>query len=192
MAGEGFDLMETMGIPLRTGPTVARLTPFGVFPARTGEIAICAPTDTFANGLFHAMGQPELANDPRFATRDARVEHAVAVDARISEWTRERDIPQLIEELQAHGVPSAAVRGPREAVRDPRVLARHECVPLEHPVHGATAEVYGMGVPIRFSAARAEFDQPPPAPGQHNREVYGDLLGYSDRQIAELSTLGVI
>jgi CoA:oxalate CoA-transferase len=192
MAGEGFDLMETMGIPLRTGPTVARLTPFGVFPARSGEIAICAPTDTFANGLFRAMGRAELANDPRFATRDARVKHATALDALISEWTRERDIPQLIEELSAHGVPSAEVRGPREAVRDPRVLARRECVPLEHPVHGATAEVYGMGVPIRFSAAHAEFDQPPPAPGQHNREVYGDLLGYSDSQISELSALGVI
>lgn len=192
MAGEGFDLMETMGIPLRTGPTVARLTPFGVFPARSGEVAICAPTDTFAAGLFRAMGQAELASDPRFATRDARVEHAAALDARVAEWTREHDIQPLIELLQAQGVPAAEVRGPREAVRDPRVLARHECVPLEHPVHGATAEVYGMGVPIRFSAAYAEFDRPPPAPGEHNREVYADLLGYSDSQIAELRGLGVI
>jgi CoA:oxalate CoA-transferase len=192
MAGEGFDLMETMGIPLRTGPTVARLTPFGVFPARTGQLAICAPTDTFANGLFRAMGQEELVHDPRFATRDKRVENAVELDARIGEWTRDREIEDLITQLQAHGVPAAEVRGPSEAVRDPRVLARKECVLLEHPTYGATAEVYGMGVPIRFSAAHAEFDRPPPAPGEHNQQVYGDLLGYSASQIDELRALGVI
>jgi crotonobetainyl-CoA:carnitine CoA-transferase CaiB-like acyl-CoA transferase len=192
IAGEGFDLTESMGIPLRTGPTVTRLTPFGVFPAATGHIAICAPTDAFANGLFRAMSQPELANDPRFGTRDKRVEHAAALDARIVEWTREQTIEALTEQLQAHGVPAAEVRGPSEAVRDPRVLARKECVLLEHPIHGATAEVYGSGVPIKFSAARAEFDRPPPAPGEHNQEVYGELLGYSATQIEELRALGVI
>jgi crotonobetainyl-CoA:carnitine CoA-transferase CaiB-like acyl-CoA transferase len=192
MAGEGFDLMESMGIPLRTGSTVARLTPFGVFPARSGHIAICAPTDAFATGLFRAMGHPELATDPRFATRDTRVEHAAALDRRIGEWTRQRLIEDLVAQLQTHGVPAAEVRGPSEAVRDPRVLARNECVLLEHPVHGKTAEVYGMGVPIRFSAARAEFDRPAPAPGEHNQQVYGDLLGYSTSQIEELRALGVI
>jgi crotonobetainyl-CoA:carnitine CoA-transferase CaiB-like acyl-CoA transferase len=192
MAGEGFDLMQAMGIPLRTGPTVARLTPFGVYPAQHGQLAICAPTDAFTAGLFRAMGQAELANDPRFATRDARVANAAALDALIADWTRTRDLAALIERLQAHGVPAAEVREPRDAVRDPRVLARKECVPLEHPSHGATAEVYGMGVPIRFSAARAEFDRPPPAPGEHNQQVYGDWLGYSASRIEELRRSGVI
>lgn len=192
MAGEGFDLMQAMGIPLRTGPTVARLTPFGVFPARDGQLAICAPTDAFSRGLFRAMGRAELSLDPRFATRDARVEHAVVLDAMISDWTRTHDVQALIDHLQAEGVPAAEVRGPHEAVRDPRVLARKECVPLEHPSHGATAEVYGMGVPIRFSAAHAEFDRPAPAPGEHNQQVYGDWLGYTPSQLEELRALGVI
>jgi CoA:oxalate CoA-transferase len=192
IAGEGFDLMQAMGIPLRTGPTVARLTPFGVFPSRSGQLAICAPTDAFTSGLFRAMGQAELANDPRFATRDARVENATVLDAMISDWTRTRSSEELIEQLQGQGVPAAEVRGPSEAVRDPRVLARKECVPLEHPVHGATAEVYGMGLPIRFSAAHAEFDRPPPAPGEHNQQVYGDWLGYSASRIEELRASGVI
>ncbi|HKP57375.1 MAG TPA: CoA transferase [Polyangiales bacterium] len=192
IAGEGFDLMQAMGIPLRTGPTVARLTPFGVFPARSGQLAICAPTDAFASGLFRAMGKADLAIDPRFATRDARVENSAALDALISDWTRTQSQDALIEQLQAHGVPAAPVRGPSDAVRDPRVLSRKECVPLEHPIHGATAEVYGMGVPIHFSGARAEFDRPPPAPGEHNQQVYGEWLGYSASRIEELRGLGVI
>lgn len=192
MAGEGFDLLESLGVPLRTGPTVARLAPFGVYPAQAGHVAICAPTDAFASGLFRALGEPELASDPRFSTRDARVAHGAELDARIEAWTQARSVQGVVAELLAQGVPAAEVRSPRAAVRDPRVLAREECVPLEHPVHGATAEVYGMGVPIAFSAAHAGFDRPPPEVGEHNRLVYGDLLGYSEQRLRELEALGVI
>ncbi|HKU42923.1 MAG TPA: CoA transferase [Polyangiales bacterium] len=192
MAGEGFDLLETLGVQLRTGPTVARLAPFGIYATRSGHCAICAPTDAFAAGLFRAMGRPELATDARFATRDARVTNGAELDALIEAWTRTRDNDALVAELLAHGVPSAEVRTPREAVRDARVLAREECVPLQHPVHGATAEVYGMGLPIKFSEAHAGFDRPAPELGEHNQLVYGEWLGYSAERLRELAELGVI
>jgi crotonobetainyl-CoA:carnitine CoA-transferase CaiB-like acyl-CoA transferase len=86
------------------------------------------------------------------------------------------------------------VRSPREAVRDPRVLARGEAVPLTHPLYGApaNAEVYGMGVPIKFSEAHASFDRPAPRVGEHNQAVYGDWLGYSAEQLRELEALGIV
>lgn len=192
IAGEGFDLLESLGIQLRTGPTVARLAPFGVYASSDGHVAICAPTDAFAAGLFRAMGQPELARAPQFATRDARVANGPELDARIEAWTKARASDALVAELLAHGVPAAPVRSPREAVRDPRVLARKECVPLVHPVHGATAEVYGMGLPIQFSHAHAGFDRPAPGVGEHNQRVYAELLGYSPERLRELAELGVI
>jgi CoA:oxalate CoA-transferase len=194
MAGEGFDLLETLGVPLRTGPTVARLAPFGVFPSATGHIAICAPTDAFANALFRAMGEPQLASDPRFVTRDARVANRLELDARIEQWCSARDSEAAVEALLAQGVPAGVVRSPREAVRDPRVLAREEAVPLTHPVYGApaNAEVYGMGVPIKFSEAHAGFDRPAPRVGEHNEAVYGELLGYSPERLRELEKMGVI
>lgn len=192
IAGEGFDLLETLGVPLRTGPTVARLTPFGVYPSADGHIAICAPTDAFATALFHALGEPELASEPRFATRDARVEHRAELDAHIAAWTTARSSEAAVAALLAKGVPAAEVRSPREAVRDPRVIARQECVPLSHPKHGATAEVYGMGLPIKFSEAHAGFDRPAPQLGQHNQAIYGDWLGYPPERLRELQELGVI
>ncbi|HET8938258.1 MAG TPA: CoA transferase [Polyangiales bacterium] len=192
MAGEGFDLLETLGVPLRTGPTVARLTPFGVYPAANGHIAICAPTDAFALSLFRAMGEPQLAEDPRFSTRDARVANRGELDARIEAWARARTVDDAVEALLAQGAPAAAVRSPREAVRDERVLARKECVPLTHPEHGATAEVFGMGLPIKFSEAHVGFDRPAPGFGQHNQTIYRDLLGYSPERMRELEELGVI
>jgi crotonobetainyl-CoA:carnitine CoA-transferase CaiB-like acyl-CoA transferase len=77
-------------------------------------------------------------------------------------------------------------------VRDERVLARKECVPLTHPEHGASAEVYGMGMPIKFSEAHAAFDKPAPRFAQHNQTIYGELLGYSEAHMRELEGLGVI
>jgi crotonobetainyl-CoA:carnitine CoA-transferase CaiB-like acyl-CoA transferase len=192
MAGEAFDTLEQLGLPLRTGQTVPRLAPFGVYPALDGHVSICAPTDAFVLGLFRAMDRPELAEDARFATRDSRVQHSGELDALIRAWSGGLPARDLLAKLAAASVPSAPVRTPHAAVRDPSVRARGECVPLAHPRYGATADVMGMGMPIQFSAAQAGFDQAPPALGEHNSLVYGELLGYSEPKLALLRELGVI
>jgi CoA:oxalate CoA-transferase len=192
MAGEAFDVLEGLGVPLRTGQTVPRLAPFGIYATRDDYISISAPTDRCTSLLFDVMGNAELARDARFATRDARVKHCTDLDAVIEAWTRARTSDAALAALNAGGVPAEAVRTPREAVRDPRVQARRECVPLEHPRFGATTDVYGTGIPIRFSHADAGFERSLPAIGEHNRAVYGDLLGYSDSQLEDLQRLRVI
>jgi CoA:oxalate CoA-transferase len=192
VAGEGFDVLESLGIPLRTGQTVPRLAPFGIYPTRDGHISISAPTDRMTQLLFVAMQRPELGRDPRFASRDARVRHASELDQLIQSWTTTLGSTELLGRLNTQGVPAEPVRLPYDAVRDPRVTARGECVPLQHPTHGVTADVRGMGMPIHFSSASAGFDRPPPALGQHNQLVYGDMLGYSAEQLEELRRLQVI
>jgi CoA:oxalate CoA-transferase len=71
-------------------------------------------------------------------------------------------------------------------------VSRGETVPLVHPKYGAVEDVFGMGLPIKFSRAQAGFDQPPPGLGEHNRAVYCDLLGYSEERLDELKALRVI
>jgi len=53
-------------------------------------------------------------------------------------------------------------------------------------------DVYGMGMPIKFSRAQAGFDAPPPELGEHNQAVYCGLLGYSEQRLEELRTQQVI
>jgi CoA:oxalate CoA-transferase len=65
-------------------------------------------------------------------------------------------------------------------------------VPLEHPVHGRVADIYGTGLPVTFSQASSGFDRPAPTLGQHNQDVYSGLLGYSSERIEELRADGVI
>lgn len=192
VAAEPFDLLEACGVPQRTGRMVPRLTPFGIYAAADGYLAICAPTDQFARGVFRAIGSPELEHDPRFATRDARVANMEALNAHIERFTRTRPAAELATLFERHGVPAAAVRAPAEAVRDPRVLARGETVRLDHPEYGRVADLIGPGVPIRFSGAAPAAARPAPALGQDNALVYGEWLGYGADRIERLRAAGNI
>src|SRR4029079_2052778 len=161
-AAEPFDLLEACGLPQRTGRMVPRLTPFGVYQSADGYISICAPMEQFARGVFAAIGRSDLQNDALFATRDARVTNMDIVNGVIEDFTRSqptsalrnlfeararRQPPSaLVALFERHGVPAAAVRAPADAVRDSRVLARGETVPLEHPAFGRVADVIGPGV----------------------------------------------
>jgi CoA:oxalate CoA-transferase len=189
---EPFDLLERCGIPQRTGQTLPRLAPFGVYPTKDGFIAICAPTEAMARAFFEATGHPELADDEIFATRNARVKNFQELNAFIEQFTRSLTSSEALARLEHAGAPAAEVRNPYAATRDPRVVRRGETVPLLHPKYGAVEDVYGMGMPFTFSGSNIGFDQPPPAPGEHNDMVYGRILGYSSEKIAELKDQRVI
>jgi CoA:oxalate CoA-transferase len=192
MACEPFDAFDAVGLPQRTGSMVPRLAPFGIFPAADGHIALCAPTDAFARGVFQAMGRDDLVDDERFRTRDQRVNRAGEVHEMISSWSKGLSVAEAIGALSERGVPAAEVRDPSKAVRDPLVRAREEVVPIEHPVYGAVADLSATGVPIRFSGAQVGLHTPPPALGEHNGHIYRDMLGYSDEQLAVLAEQSVI
>jgi crotonobetainyl-CoA:carnitine CoA-transferase CaiB-like acyl-CoA transferase len=192
VAAEPFDLLEACGVPQRTGRMVPRLTPFGIFESADGHLAICAPTDQFARGIFAAIGRPELERDPLFATRDARVANKEAVNRCIEDFTRARPTAELVPLFEQHGVPAAPVRSPADAVRDPRVLTRGETVRLEHPTLGRVADLIGPGVPIRFAGSAPPESRPAPAVGQDNALVYGRWLGYSADTLERLRAAGNI
>jgi CoA:oxalate CoA-transferase len=192
VAAEPFDLLEACGLAQRTGRMVPRLTPFGIYESADGHVAICAPTEQFARGVFEAIGRPEFENDPRYRTREARVAHVDDLNAHIESFTRTQPTEVLLPLLERHGVPAAPVRSPAAAVRDPLVLARGETVALQHPLFGRVADVIGMGVPITFSDSRAADLRPAPSPGQDNGLVYGEWLGYGDDGVARLRAGGLI
>jgi crotonobetainyl-CoA:carnitine CoA-transferase CaiB-like acyl-CoA transferase len=192
VAAEPFDILERCGVPQRTGQTVPRLAPFGVYPTSDGYIAICAPTEIFARSLFSVMGRPELEDDPRFTTRDLRVVHVQELDAMVEQFTRSLSTAEAVARFEQAGVPAAEVRDPNAAVRDPRLLARGETVPVLHPQYGTVDDVIGIGMPIRFSAAATGFDRPAPGLGEHNQLVYGEILGYPAAKIQDLEARHVI
>ena len=192
VAEEHFDVLGQAGATSRTGNSFDRLAPFGVFQCRNGYVAIVAFRPEWMKGLLEAMGRPDLLNDPRFSSRGPRTTHAAALNALIEAWTRPRTTEDVVSELfERRAVPVARVRTPLEVLHDPRSAARGAVVKLENPVLGGL-QAYGMGNPIQFSKAYAQFDQPAQALGAATDEVLTDLLHLSERELAELRDAGVI
>ena len=192
VASEPFELLQRSGQETRTGNVLPRLGAFGVFATSDGHVAICAPTDAFVEGMFRAMARPELAGDPRFATRDARVAHSAALHELMQAWAARLTSDTVLALLADHGVPAGPVRTPHEAVSDPRLLARGEIEAARHPIHGVNHDALIGGLPIVMSGSSVGFDRPAPMVGQHNQHVYRDLLGYSEADLERLRRERVI
>lgn len=193
VAIENWSALAAAGMPSRTGLTVQRLSPFGVFECADGYVAIVATHEKLARGLFRAMGRPELIEDPRFSGRDVRVANAVSLESEITAWSKQHSVDHVVSALQAEDVPVAPVRHPEEALVDQRVVERNETMPVAHPAYESKVDLRSAGVPILFSAARTGFDPVMPVQiGEHNAQVLRGVLGYDDAKIAALEREGAI
>ena len=192
LANDHFDELAHFGLPTRTGPTVPRLSPLGVYPSSDGFVALCTVSDSRFQALVRAMGQPQLATDPRFATRPSRMRNYKIIDALVGDWTRTMSADAATAILDAADVPAGPVRSTQQALRDPRGRARGDVVALKHPVYGATHEVYGPGIPIKFGDRSFPSEAVMPEYGEHNHAVFSELLGYTPERLAELKAVGAI
>jgi crotonobetainyl-CoA:carnitine CoA-transferase CaiB-like acyl-CoA transferase len=192
VAEEHFDIFHAHGYPKRSGNFQDRLVPFGVYRTKDGHVALVAFQPAWFQSLTEAMGQPELASDPRYATRGPRMTHAAGLNTLIEAWTQQHTSAEVIHELQEkRGVPAAKVRSPQEVLHDPALLERGAVVKLEHPAL-ADVDAMGMGLPIKLSRTPVQFDQPAQELGAANNEIYRKLLKLSESELSQLRTNGVI
>ena len=181
------------GEPERRGNGHQGTVPFNVYRAQDGWITVCAVAPREWQSVLRALGRPELLSDPRFdASAGSRRTHREEIDALVQEWVGRRTVAEAVEALQSHHVASGPVRDLREALDDEQLRARGMVVPIEHPVHGPVPGVSGVGMPIKFANHRAAFDEPAPALGAHNADVYGRLLGLGKADLDALRAQDVI
>ena len=138
-----------------------------------------------------AMGRPELATDPRFATPAARREHWSEIRAMVAAWLDGfSSVGAAIDTLRAARVPCAPVLSPAEVASHPHMAARQAFPSIPHPTLG---EVRVTATPIHVDdRAVKPAGGAPYRAGEHTRAVLRDVLGYKDDRIAELERGGVI
>lgn len=192
VAEEHFDISAQFGAAMRSGNSHDRLVPFGVYPCTDGHVSIVAFRPEWMKGLLDAMGRPELIEDPRFATRGPRMQHADALNKIIEAWTVKMTTQELVHQLfDKRGVPAVVVRKPADVLHDPALHARGAVMQLQHPAMGKHTAV-GMGNPIQFSKANAQFDIPAQDIGEANADIYGGLLKMPVAEIDGLRSAGII
>jgi crotonobetainyl-CoA:carnitine CoA-transferase CaiB-like acyl-CoA transferase len=129
-------------------------------------------------------------SDPRFATMEARLDAVDDLDARISEWTKDRDAVQLMHALQAAGVSAAVVQSHEDLLlHDEHIAERGYFVKLEHPEAGVRVN---DGIAINLSETPGSIRTPSPLIGEHNDEVLGEILGYDEDAINMLYVDGIL
>jgi crotonobetainyl-CoA:carnitine CoA-transferase CaiB-like acyl-CoA transferase len=167
------------------------MVPHGVYPCRGEDrwVALAVGSDKEWRGLCQAIGQPDLAEDPRFAILAMRRRHQPALDEVPTAWTRAHDHYQAMHILQAHGVPAGAVLTAGEVINDPHLEAREFWDTVNHPEVGTYRQVT---TPWRFSKNPRRATGPAPGLGEHNSYVLGALLGLSRDEIEGLEAQGII
>ena len=166
------------------------LAPHDAFPCAGDDqwMALACPDDETWRRLVAATGVTDL-DDAKFATLAGRLEHAEALKAALSGWTRARTKHEASDLLQAAGVPAAPVNNGADVWRDPFLRSRGFIQELTHPAAG-TAEYPGLA--YRLSRTPGAIRSPAPCFGEHTYDVLGGLLGLSRAEIDALVEAGAV
>jgi crotonobetainyl-CoA:carnitine CoA-transferase CaiB-like acyl-CoA transferase len=174
----------------RSGSILKGIAPSNVYSCKDGPFMIGANKDSLWKRLAEAMGRPELGDDPRFATHLARGENQDEIDALINRWTATLTVDEVDALMIAHSIPAGRVYRAPDMLADPHFAAREAIVEVET---GRFGKLKMQGAFPKLSATPSSVRRPAPTlVGQHNAEVYGELLGLGAAELAELAAAGAI
>jgi benzylsuccinate CoA-transferase BbsF subunit len=178
-------------LPERWGNRSPHAAPHGAFPCR-GDDAWCTisvTSDAEWAALRRALGEPAWAAAPALATLLGRKAQEDALEARLADWTRERTPREVMETLQAAGVPAAAVNTMADLYADPQLAHRRYWRELPHAALGTFHYEAGG---FTLSEGPAQLDLPSPLLGEHNHHVFRELLGLPEERYQDFLERKVI
>ncbi len=174
----------------RSGSRLDGIAPSNAYPCADGrDVIIGANQDTVFGRLCEVMGQPGLADDPRYIDHQSRGRHQDELDATIADWTQAHDADVVVELLGKAGVPAGHVYRAPEMLADPHIQARESIIRIDDPAIG---EMPMQNTFPRLSRSPGGVQHTGPKLGQHTHEVLQDWAGMDKTAIDGLTERGVI
>ena len=174
----------------RSGSVLKGIAPSNVYRCKDGEFMIGANKDSLWKRLAEAMGRPELGDDPRYATHLARGENQDELDCLINDWTRTLTVDEVDALMIDFSIPAGRVYRAPDMLADPHFQAREAIIEVETERFGPLKMQSSFP---KFSATPGSVRRPAPSTvGQHNAEIYGELLGLEAGALADMEAKGVI
>jgi len=172
-----------------SGSTVTGIVPTNTYRCRDARyIVIGGNGDSIFQRLMIAAGQQQMAQDPRLASNQGRVEHEAEIDMVLATWCASQDSTVLLEKLDKARVPAGPIYNVEDMLNDPHFNAR-----------GLFETVEIDGRPLKIPAILPRMSRTPGCTrwpggdlGSANQEVLGDLLGLDEAQMSELRAAAVI
>jgi crotonobetainyl-CoA:carnitine CoA-transferase CaiB-like acyl-CoA transferase len=185
---ETAEFWATGAVPQPLGSAHRLSAPYQALRTRDGYLTVGGNNQQFWNSLCKVIGRPDLANDERFATNQARLANLDELVTELESALKERDTDEWTQALQAEGVPVGPINDYRKVLEDPQTHARDMVAEIEHPVEGT---MRSLGIPLKFSQTPGRIARPAPLRGEHTEETL-EGLGYSKADVANLRERGIV
>ena len=178
-------------LPRRIGNRYASAYPYDSFKAKDGSFVIGCGNDKLFNLLCtRVLHREDLLTDPRFLNNALRCENHAALKVEIEKWSTTVTAEEAYDAINAAGVPTSPINDLYQISHDPHVVEdRQMFIPVKHPVIG---DMRVNGNPVKLLDMMPEVVTCAPALGQHNEEIYGQLLGLDKEQLEALAEDHVI
>ncbi len=175
--------------PTRLGSAAPYAAPNEAFATSDGQLMVAAYTPTRWPALCRALGQPELATDPRFDTNEKRVRARPELRDVLEPLFRTRTTAEWTVALDDVDVICGPLLTYPELVAEEHVSQGDSLVTVQHP---AVGDVRTPVFPGRLSQTPCDFTgPPPPIPGEHTEAILAEN-GFADSEVAELLRNGVL
>ena len=171
--------------PARRGNRHPYMAPHGIYRCRGEDewLALAVSSDAEWRALCGVIGKPGLAGDPRYADALGRHERQDELDAVLTDWARDKDSNDAMSALQAVGVSATPVESSEMIFDDPHYQERGLMELVDHP---STGPQFMPGISWKMSKTPGGVRWPTPTLGQHNGEIFGELLGLGQGDLAAL------
>ena len=189
MGPASLDFSANLRVAKRMGNRDPYACPHGAYKCQGNDrwCVMAIRSDKEWANFCQAIGNPDWANKPEFATLLARRHNADELDRYVEAWTSAREVEDVVEVLQKAGVPAGIVTKGSDMLSDPHLKEREYWKTSQHPRYGSHPT---FPVPIGFSKTPCVFG-PSPKLGEHNDYVYGKVLGLSKGEIKRLTEAAV-
>ncbi|HEK0909195.1 TPA: CoA transferase [Pseudomonas putida] len=189
LANQAMNYLTTGTPPKRLGNAHPNIVPYQDFPTADGDFILTVGNDGQFRKFAEVAGQPQWADDPRFATNKQRVAHRAELIPLIRQATVFKTTAEWVAELERAGVPCGPINDLAQMFQDPQVVARGLKVDVPHPLAGSVPQVAS---PIRLSETPVEYRRAPPLLGEHTEAVLMDVLGLDAGAVQVLRSAGVL
>jgi crotonobetainyl-CoA:carnitine CoA-transferase CaiB-like acyl-CoA transferase len=174
----------------REGNRLPNSAPLDNYLAADGRyVCIVAGSDSNFARLCAAMQRPDLSEDPRWATLAKRAAGSDEINEVVAQWVQDLNSEEVEARCIEHGVPVGTIYDAADILSDPHMAARGDLVSVDDPVAGPHLQQAPFP---RLDGRKPVAPSPAPLLGQHNREVWCELVGLEAEELAELRADGTI
>jgi formyl-CoA transferase len=174
----------------RSGSKLPGIAPSNVYQCSDGDYLIGANQDGVFARLCEAMGRPELAKDPRYVDHVSRGRNQDELDGIVEAWTRTKTVAEVEALMIEYSIPAGKIYRAPEMMEDPHFAARKALIEVETERWGAVRMQNAF--PFLSDTPSGVRSPAPSRVGQHNREIYGALLGLGPDQLTEMEARGIV